>query len=91
MLSNTPRLNFCYLKIIIILHPRYHAKIIGHILKNKQKYKCVCTCEIKRLVIMKMKVKTKKRSHKYGINRPTIIHKVFENLLKYLNSSFRVK
>ena len=25
-------------KIIHVLHPRYHPKIIGHILKNK----CVC-------------------------------------------------
>ena len=32
MLSNTLSLNFCYLKIIRILHPRYHPKIIGDIL-----------------------------------------------------------
>ena len=25
------------------LHPRYHPKIIGHFLKNKQKNKWVCT------------------------------------------------
>ena len=31
------------MKIIHILHPRYHPKIILHILKNKQKNKCVCT------------------------------------------------
>ena len=37
MLSNTPRLNFCYLKIIRFLHPRYHPKIAGDILKNVQK------------------------------------------------------
>ena len=42
MLSNTLRLNFYYLKIIQILRPRYHPKIIGHILKSKQKSKCVC-------------------------------------------------
>ena len=36
MLSNTPRLNFCYLKIILFLHPRYHPKIAGDILKNEQ-------------------------------------------------------
>ena len=28
------RLNFCYLKIICILHPHYHPKIIGYILKK---------------------------------------------------------
>ena len=31
------RLNFCYLKIIPFIHPRYHTKIIGDILKNVQK------------------------------------------------------
>ena len=62
MLSNTLRLNFCYLKIIQILHPRYHPKKMGHILKNKQKNKCVCTHEIIRLIIMEMKIKMKIRS-----------------------------
>ena len=42
MLRNTLRLNFCYLEIIHILHTHYHPKIIGHILKNKQKNRCVC-------------------------------------------------
>ena len=32
-LSNTLRLNFCYLKTFHILHSRYHPKIIGRILK----------------------------------------------------------
>ena len=30
-------LNFCKLKIIRFLHPRYHPKKIGDILKNVQK------------------------------------------------------
>ena len=34
MLSNTLKLNFWYLQIIHILHPRYNPKIKGHILKN---------------------------------------------------------
>ena len=29
--------HFYYLKIICFLHPRYHPKIIGDILKNTQK------------------------------------------------------
>ena len=33
MLSNTLRLNFYYLKIIRILHPRYHSKITEHVLR----------------------------------------------------------
>ena len=41
MLSNTLRLNFCYLKVINTLHSHYHPKIIGHILKNMQKNKCL--------------------------------------------------
>ena len=36
-LSNTLRLNVCYLKIIYFLHPYYHLKITRDILKNKQK------------------------------------------------------
>ena len=60
------RLNVSYLKITHILHPRYHPKIIGHILKNK----CVCIHRIIRLIIIKMKMKMKNRSHRYGINRP---------------------
>ena len=68
MLSNTLWLNFCYLQIIHILQQRYHPKVIGEILKNKQKSKCVH--EIMRLIIMKTKIKMKNRSYKYGINRP---------------------
>ena len=63
MLSNTLRLKFYYLKIVPILHPRYHPKIIGHILKNKQKNKCVCIHNIIRSITMKMKIKINNRSH----------------------------
>ena len=52
-----PEAEFCYMKIILILHPRYHPKIIVHILKNKQNDKCVCIHEIIRLIIMKIKKK----------------------------------
>ena len=69
VLSNTLRLGFCYLKIIHSLHPRYHPKIIGHILKNKQKNKRVFIHEIIGLIIMKVKIKMKNRSHAYKINR----------------------
>ena len=64
----------CYLKIIHILHSHYHPKVIGQILKNKQKNKCVCIHEIIRLIIMKMKMKMKNRSHRYVINRPRSRH-----------------
>ena len=47
MLSNTLRLNFCYLNLIHILDPGYQPKIKGHIpKKKKQKNKCVCINEI---------------------------------------------
>ena len=69
MLSNTLRLNFYYLEIIHILHPRY-PKIIANILKNQQKDKYVCLHEIIQLIIMKMKMKMKTRTHRYYINRP---------------------
>ena len=48
MLHNILSLNFCYLKIIHIIHPLYNRKIIGHILKNKQKNECVCIQTINR-------------------------------------------
>ena len=65
MLSNTPRLNFYYLKIIHILHPHYHPKITEHPLKNEQNNMYVCIHEIIRVIIMKMKMKMKYRSHRY--------------------------
>ena len=51
----TLKLNFWYLKIIIL-----HPKIIQHILKNKQRNKCVCIHEIMRFIIMKIRWKWKK-------------------------------
>ena len=41
MLSKFLRLNFFYLKIFHVIHPRYHPKIIVHILKNMEKNKYV--------------------------------------------------
>ena len=63
MLGSPLRLNFCYLKIIRILHPRYHLKIIRHSLKNNQTNNCACIHEIIRLIIMKMKMKMRKKDH----------------------------
>ena len=37
MLSKTLSLNFCYLKIIHILHPHYRPKLIGYTLKTWQR------------------------------------------------------
>ena len=74
MQSNTLRLNFCYLKIIHILHPRYHPKIIGHVPKISKR---TSLCVFPRLIIMKMKMKN--RSHRYDINRPTILVIIFRN------------
>ena len=84
ILSNTLRLNFCYLKIIHILHERYHPKIIRNILQNKQKNKCVCIHEVIRLIIMKMKMKTKNRSHRYDINRPKPRYSKYKKFLNMM-------
>ena len=46
MLSNTLRLNFWHLKITQILQSHYKPRIIGCILKDKQKNKCVCIHDI---------------------------------------------
>ena len=61
---------FSYLKIIHILHPRFHPKIIGHILRNKLRITKVPLFKI----IMKMKIKIKNRSHRYNIDRPRSRH-----------------
>ena len=45
-LSNTLRLNFCYLKITYFLHLHYHPNIIGDILKKCAKIKSVCLNEV---------------------------------------------
>ena len=74
MQSNTLRLNFCYLKVIQILHPHYRPKIVGHTLKNKQKNMYVYIHEIIRVIIMKVKMKMKNRSHRYGRNKPKYRH-----------------
>ena len=73
-LSDTLRLNFCYMKIFHILHLRYHPKIVGHILKNTPKNKCFCIHGIIRLIIIKMQMKMKNISHRYDINRPRSRH-----------------
>ena len=75
MLRNTLRLDFYYLKTIHVLHSPCHSKIIGHILKNKQKNKCVCIHKIIRLTIIRMKMKMKNRSHRHDINRPRLKHR----------------
>ena len=63
MLSSTLRLNFCYLKIIHILHLYYPPKS-----------KHVCIHEIMRLIIRKLKMKMKNNTHWYDINRPKSRH-----------------
>ena len=55
--------NFCYLKIIHILYPHYHPKILGHTLKKKNKSVNGCIYEIIRVFMTKMKMKMKNRSH----------------------------
>ena len=74
MLSNDLRLSFCCFKIIHILLLCHHPKIIGYIIKNKQKNKCVCIHKNIRLIIMKIKMKKKNRLNKYNINRPRSRH-----------------
>ena len=67
--------NFCKrTKGKIIITTR---KLIGHILKNKQKSKCACIHEIIPLVAMKMNKKMKSRSDRYDINRSTIMFIMF--------------
>ena len=72
ILSNTLRLNFCYLKIFDILHLHYHLEIIGYFPNDKLKDKCICILETLRLIrLIMMKMKMKSRSHSYGIETDT--------------------
>lgn len=71
MQTNILRLNFFYLKMIHILHPSYHPKIIRRILKNMQKNKCDRIHEIMQFIIMKIRMKMKNKPYKYDINRPS--------------------
>ena len=62
MLNNIRRLSFSYLTHII--HPRFHPKITGDILRNKQKNKRAFIHEITSLITMKMKMEMKNKSHR---------------------------
>ena len=42
MLSNTLRLNFYFLKIIRVLHSRYHPGVVWHVPGNGQGSGCIC-------------------------------------------------
>ena len=61
MQGNTLRLNISYLTITHILRLRYHPKIMGYILKNKQKSKRVFIHATTQIIIMKTKMKQKNR------------------------------
>ena len=70
---STLGLNFYYLKIIVIFHPRYYPNIIAHALKWSKKT-FVCFYEIIWLIIMKLNMKMQNRSRRYDINRPKSRH-----------------
>ena len=89
--SNTLRPKLCCLKIIHILHLRYHPTILGHILKNKQKNKFVYIHEITRLIIMKMEMKLENRSHRYVINRPTSRHGLHDEITRLITMKMEMK
>ena len=53
-----PEAELFLFEIIHILHPRYHSKIIAHILKISKR---ASASVFKRLIIVKMKMKMKNR------------------------------
>ena len=67
MLSNTLRLNFRYLGIIYILHPRYHPKVIEDILKKVQK--ASTPVWIRLYDDNENEAKMENRSHRHDMNR----------------------
>ena len=63
------------MKIICFLQSCYHPRIIGDILKYKQKT-TACSNEIKLLlIIMKMRLKMRNSSYRYNTNRPRLRHR----------------
>ena len=72
-LNNTPRLKFCYVKVIYFFYLYYHTKLIWGILTYVQKTN-VRFNEIIWLIIMKMKIEMKKWSHKYDLNTTWLRH-----------------
>ena len=62
------RLNFCYLKIIHILHPRYHPKITGHIIR-KYANEQVCLLSLDYMLNHnENENENEKNSHRYDID-----------------------
>ena len=85
LLSNILRLNFCYFKVIHILHPSYYPSVIGRILKNKQGENLIYIHRIMRLIVSGIKMKMKDRLHMHGNrlgtgkNRSTTIHTICDS------------
>ena len=86
MLSNTLRLNFYYLIIIHILHPRRHPDIFWKISKRTSVSAFI------RFIIMKIKMKMKNRLHRYNINRSRSGHgRKYGKCKKYLSMMMLVR
>ena len=62
-------MNFCFLKIICFLHRSYHLKILGDILKKKQKANASVLMRL--LMTIKIRLKVKNRLHICNINGPS--------------------
>ena len=73
-LSNTLKLNFCFLKIIPILHPCYHPKLIWDVLKNGQKTSVSVLMRSYDYMYWKWSSKWKNGLHRYDINRTKQTH-----------------
>ena len=84
MRSNTLKLNFSYFKIIHILHPRYHPKIIEHILKTKEKCKSVFYSWDYTINHDESKDEKWNRSQWYDINRAATISIIFDGWYFYI-------
>ena len=84
MRSNTLKLNFSYFKIIHILHPRYHPKIIEHILKTKEKCKSVFYSWDYTINHDESKDEKWNRSRWYDINRAATISIIFDGWYFYI-------
>ena len=82
--KQNPEAELLVFEIIHIFYQRYDPKVLGYILKNKQKNNCVCIHEIIGLFIMKMKMKMKKRLHRYDKNSPKPRYSKYKNYINMM-------
>ena len=80
MLSNTLRLNFYCLNIVLSLYQRYHSKNNRTFSKKLSKRTSVRVHDITQLIIMKNEEENKSHNNRYDINRHILDEDINTNI-----------